>query len=73
MVFRCDFCGFAICHTFAINHFWLGIPDKIISNWLGHSTIQITKDVYTKLDRQLPKKRLLYYTIIHISDFDTNF
>ena len=54
-------------HTFATNQFYLGTPDKVISEWLGHSTIQITKDIYTNLDRTITKEKLhklynnLYY------------
>ncbi len=46
-------------HTFATNHFYLGTPDKIIRNWLGHSTIQITKDIYTNLDRTITKEKVI--------------
>jgi len=45
-------------HTFGTNHFYLGTPDKIYSSWLGHSTIKITKDIYTSLDRSITKEKI---------------
>lgn len=45
-------------HTFATNHFYLGTQDKHISDWLGHSTIVITKDIYTKIDRSITKEKI---------------
>lgn len=37
-------------HTFATNHFYLGTPDLYISKWMGHSKINITKDVYMSVE-----------------------
>ena len=39
-------------HTFATNYYYLGIPDKIISAWLGHSTTLVTKNVYIGIERK---------------------
>jgi integrase len=36
-------------HTFASNCYHAGIKDKQIQEWLGHSTIAMTLDVYTTL------------------------
>lgn len=37
-------------HTFITNHFYLGTPAKQVQAWAGHSSIQMTMDVYTNLD-----------------------
>ena len=56
-------------HTFATNHIYFGTPIKLISTWLGHSTTQITQDIYIKNDRTNNKEKLhklynnLYYQI----------
>lgn len=56
-------------HTFATNHMYLGTPIKLISTWLGHSTTQITQDIYIERDRTNSKEKLvklynnLYYQI----------
>lgn len=56
-------------HTFATNHMYLGTPIKLISSWLGHSTTQITQDIYIKKDRTNSKENIhklynnLYYEI----------
>lgn len=46
-------------HTFATNNFYLGNPELFISRQMGHSTSQITKDVYTSLDYHLNKDKVL--------------
>lgn len=38
-------------HTFASNHFILKTPIKLIQEWLGHSTISLTLDIYTDYDK----------------------
>ena len=45
-------------HTFATNYYYLGIPDKIISAWLGHSTTLVTKNVYIGIERKNYVNRL---------------
>ena len=46
-------------HTFATNCFYLGKQDVIISKEMGHSKMQLTKDVYTDVDYHLSKEKLL--------------
>ena len=46
-------------HTFATNNFYLGNPELFISRQMGHSSSQITKDVYTSLDYHLNKEKVL--------------
>ena len=45
-------------HTFATNHMYLGTPIKMISTWLGHSTTQITQDIYIALDKNITKENI---------------
>ena len=45
-------------HTFATNHLYLKTPIKIISNQLGHSTTQITQDIYLGLDKNITKEKI---------------
>lgn len=46
-------------HTFASNHFAIGTPAKQVSAWMGHSTITITLDTYTDIDKSLTKEKIL--------------
>ncbi len=46
-------------HTFTTNHYYLGTPDKLVSSWLGHSSIVITKDIYQSIDRTMSKEKVL--------------
>lgn len=46
-------------HTFASNHYKLGTPIKQVSEWLGHSTIDITLDVYTDIDKTASKEKII--------------
>ncbi len=57
-------------YTFVTNHFYLGTPDKIVSEWCGHSTIVITKDIYTQIDRTISKEKikLLYNNLYYNFD-----
>lgn len=45
-------------HTFATNCFYLGKQDVIISREMGHSKMQLTKDVYTDVDYNLSKEKI---------------
>lgn len=45
-------------HTFGTNCMYLGIPTKIYSKWLGHSTTQITEDIYTGIDKNITKEKI---------------
>ena len=68
-------------HTFATNNFYLGNPELFISRQMGHSSSQITKDVYTDIDYHLSKEKVLklynnlYYQFHNKSDsnFDSKF
>lgn len=44
-------------HSFATNHYYLGTPAKQVQNWLGHSTIQMTLDIYTNLNPTIDPKQ----------------
>lgn len=46
-------------HTYATNNFYLGTPELIISRQMGHSTSQITKDIYTDIDYHLTREKVL--------------
>lgn len=46
-------------HTFATNCFYLGKPELIISREMGHSRSEITKDVYTDIDYNLSKNKVI--------------
>ena len=46
-------------HTFATNYYYLGIPEKLISSWLGHSTLNITQDIYIGLQNKNIKNDLI--------------
>lgn len=54
-------------HTFATNHFYLGTPDLCISKWMGHSKVNITKDVYMSVEYRLntDKIRGLYGSLFY--------
>lgn len=46
-------------HTFTTNHFYLGTPDKVLQEWLGHEKLDITKKHYMAIDRSLSKDKVL--------------
>ena len=46
-------------HTFTTNHWYLGNPDKLISSWLGHETVDLTQKVYIFIDRTIKKEKIL--------------
>lgn len=46
-------------HTFATNCFYLDKQELIISREMGHSRSQITKDVYTDIDYNLSKEKII--------------
>ena len=41
------FTAHALRHTFATRALEAGVPLKVVSDWLGHSSVRITGDVYT--------------------------
>lgn len=54
-------------HTFATNHLYLGTPERVLQEWLGHEDLDITKKHYLSIDRSLSKEKIkelykdLYY------------
>lgn len=46
-------------HTFASNLYYLEVPDKERQQYLGHSSISITNDIYTHLDPNIKKQDIL--------------
>lgn len=46
-------------HTFATIYYYLGVPDKVISAWLGHRQLEVTRDIYIGIEEKNPKERLL--------------
>lgn len=54
-------------HTFATNYYYLGVPDKVISAWLGHSTTLVTKSVYIGVERKnyVEKLRQIYGNLLY--------
>ena len=46
-------------HTFASNHFILRTQPKYVQEWLGHSSISITLDTYTDIDKTATKEKIL--------------
>jgi integrase len=57
-------------HTFATNHFTLGTQSKYVQEWLGHSSVKLTLDIYTDIDKTSSKEKIkelykdFYYEII---------
>ena len=56
-------------HTFTLNQFYLGTPEKFIQEWLGHEELQVTRNHYMAIDRTLTKEKILelypnYYYVI---------
>lgn len=45
-------------HTFATNHFTLGTNAKIVQSWMGHSSVSLTLDIYTDIDRRSSKEKI---------------
>ncbi|MGN1208433.1 MAG: tyrosine-type recombinase/integrase, partial [Christensenellales bacterium] len=45
-------------HTFATNHFILKTPPKQVQEWMGHSSITMTMDVYTDIDRTASREKI---------------
>lgn len=46
-------------HTFASNHFVIGTQTKVVSDWMGHTSITITLDTYTDIDKTATKEKIL--------------
>ena len=57
-------------HTFASNHFVLGTKAKQVQEWLGHTTINLTMDTYTDIDKTATKDKIkkLYNNFYYITE-----
>lgn len=57
-------------HTFASNHFILKTQTKQVSDWMGHTSIKITLDTYTDIDKTATKAKILelYNNFYYIKD-----
>lgn len=63
-------CIHSLRHTFATNNFYLGNNMKYIQEWLGHSSITITSDIYTNLKEEKDQKekiKMLYNNLYYIA------
>lgn len=49
---------YVLRHTFASNYFAIGIPTKYVQQWLGHSSIILTMDIYTDTDENSTKNKI---------------
>lgn len=57
-------------HTFASNHFVLKTQTKQVSEWMGHSSITITLDTYTDIDKTSSAEKIknLYNNYYYTTD-----
>lgn len=55
-------------HTFATRCAEAGIPPKIVQKWLGHSTIEMTMNIYTHVDNEYEQKM-----VKKVNNFDPYF
>lgn len=46
-------------HTFSTNYYYMGVPDKLRSEWLGHEKVDMTQDIYTNIDRSMSREKLI--------------
>ncbi len=53
-----SFCPHAMRHTFATRALERGIPPKVVQSYLGHSTIDITMDIYTHVTAELEREEI---------------
>ncbi len=52
------FCPHAMCHTFATRALERGIPPKVVQSYLGHSTIDVTMNIYTHVTAELEREEI---------------
>lgn len=52
------YCIHQLRHTYATNHFYLGTPAKLVQEWLGHSTIDMTLNIYTNINPALDHEKI---------------
>lgn len=57
-VFMETFCPHSMRHTFATRALEKGIPPKVVQSYLGHSTIDITMNIYTHVTAELEKEEI---------------
>src|SRR5690606_15960573 len=56
-------------HTFASKCFAMGVEEKQVQKWLGHSSIKTTQDIYTHLglgDKTEEKAINLFNSLTHV-------
>lgn len=52
------FCPHSMRHTFATRALEKGIPPKVVQSYLGHSTIDVTMNVYTHVTAELEREEI---------------
>lgn len=52
-------CVHTLRHTYSTNQYYLGTRDKQRQEWLGHSSLVMTNQVYTHIDKTMDKKKLI--------------
>lgn len=52
------FCPHSMRHTFATRALERGIPPKVVQGYLGHSTIDVTMNIYTHVTAELEREEI---------------
>ncbi len=52
------FCPHAMRHTFATRALERGIPPKVVQSYLGHTTIDVTMNIYTHVTEELEREEI---------------
>ena len=52
------FCPHSMRHTFATRALEKGIPPKVVQSYLGHSTIDVTMNIYTHVTAELEREEI---------------
>lgn len=52
------FCPHSMRHTFATRALEKGIPPKVVQSYLGHSTIDVTMNIYTHVTAELQREEI---------------
>lgn len=52
------FCPHSMRHTFATRALERGIPPKVVQSYLGHTTINVTMNIYTHVTTELEKEEI---------------
>jgi Site-specific recombinase XerD len=53
-----SFCPHSMRHTFATRALERGIPPKVVQSYLGHSTIDVTMNIYTHVTAELEREEI---------------